>query len=477
MDPLESKVRAALKRAGYFSSDSKLVVAVSGGPDSLALLHSLMVIGGPHGLGLHIAHLNHDMRGELAFEDARFVAQIAKDLDIPSTIEEADPLAYQKQEGISSFEEAAREVRYSFLAQVAGEVGADAVAVGHTSDDLAETVLMRVIRGSGLRGLRGMEELSHWRSRNGERGAMLFRPLLDAPKDMSVSYCRSRCIQYVQDPWNLLPQFTRNRVRHHLMPVLSEYNPAIREALVRLSHAASLTSDYMELEVARAWLRVAKPHEDTVVLETEALRELHPLIRIEVLRRAYVEAVGNARRLGEVHLTAMSDLIFAPAGRAVSLPRGFLLRAEGARLWLGPADVSDCPYPPLGGSHRVHIPSKRDEETAELTGWTVDVRSCTPPASMSEGPLVSYLNPDKLEHDLWVRGRRPGDRFQPLGMVNAKKLQDFFVDEKVPRTWRDRVPLLVSESGVAWVVGYRVSEWARAIPGSHRAWRIEFIRS
>ena len=159
---LESQAAAALVRAGFSGNESLLVVGVSGGPDSSALLHCLSRLGRQHGLALHAAHLNHDFRGEEAEEDARFAAALACSLGIPATVEQRDVTEHQKQRRISSFEQAARELRYSFLAEVAEETGASAVAVGHTSDDLAETVLLHILRGSGTQGLRGMSERSPW---------------------------------------------------------------------------------------------------------------------------------------------------------------------------------------------------------------------------------------------------------------------------------------------------------------------------
>ena len=159
---LESQAAAALVRAGFSGNESLLVVGVSGGPDSSALLHCLSRLSPQHGLALHAAHLNHDFRGEEAEEDARFAAALACSLGIPATVEQRDVTEHQKQRRISSFEQAARELRYSFLAEVAEETGASAVAVGHTSDDLAETVLLHILRGSGTQGLRGMSESSPW---------------------------------------------------------------------------------------------------------------------------------------------------------------------------------------------------------------------------------------------------------------------------------------------------------------------------
>ena len=167
MHHLEEQMLASLQRLGCPSRNTGMVVAVSGGPDSMALLHALVTLREQANLNVHVATLDHDFRGDEAEVDARFVAQAATSLGLSSTIGKADPAAYQKENGVSSFEEAAREVRYSFLREVSEATGLGIIALGHTSDDLAETVLMRIMRGSGTRGLRGMVELSMWRSRDG----------------------------------------------------------------------------------------------------------------------------------------------------------------------------------------------------------------------------------------------------------------------------------------------------------------------
>ncbi len=479
MDPLEAKVKAALERGGYSDSQWSLVVAVSGGADSLALLHSLLNTMDMARERLHVAHLDHDFRGQEAVEDARFVSQVARDLGLPATVEKGDAAGYQQDAGLSSFEEAAREVRYAFLTRVAQDAGASAISTGHTADDLAETVLMHILRGSGVYGLRGMAEHSKWRSRDGVTEGLLFRPLLQVTKEDTESYCRQRGIAYRNDTGNLSPRFTRNRVRHRLLPSLKEYNPRVREALVRLAGSAALEVDYLEADVERLWPSVATKEGDSIALDATGLASLHPLMRRLVLRRAYQEMVGDTRRLEEVHLEAMDGLLAGPSGRVLDLPRGLRLYREHGRTVLTRDAGSPCPYPLLAGIHQVPIPTPGGEAITNIPGWQVSV--IIPPrstlADVGARAFEAQFDLEALGRGLNVRTRQPGDRFQPLGLGFEKKLQDFFVDQKVPRTWRDVVPLLVSERGIAWVVGYRVAEWARAREDSRRVCEVRFLPS
>ena len=471
MEPVEGRVKAALERAGYTGGDVLLVVAVSGGSDSLALLHSLLSLRESAGLRLHVAHLNHNFRDD-AEEDARFVSAVARQLGLPATVEKADPVAYQKEMRISSFEEAAREVRYSFLAKVASANAAASVALGHTTDDLAETVLMHIIRGSGIHGLRGMSELSTWQSRISGQQAVLFRPLLEATKKDTTAYCRKRGITFREDPGNRLMRFTRNRVRHQLLPTLGSYNPRIREALVRLAHSASLEVDYLEKEVATVWTTAARREGDSIVLDARLLALLHPLMQRMVLRRAYGQLAGDTRRLEEVHLKTMADFINRPGGtppgKVLDLPRGLRFYTSYDQLILGLSTLeAQCPFPPLEGEHEIPLPTSVDERSTEISGWQVlcTLGVTTRLVASSEAtlgdPFTACFDLEAIGDRFRVRTRLPGDRFQPLGMQAEKKLQDFFVDEKVPRAWRDRIPLVVSERGIAWVVGYRIAHWAR----------------
>ncbi len=471
----------SLNRCGFSPEYSKegatpLVVGVSGGPDSTALLYCLYRLRKAWGLQLHVAHLNHDFRGEEADADAEFVTTLALELDLPVTVEKRDPIAYQQERGISSFEQGARELRYAFLAKVATGIGATAVAVAHTADDLAETVLLHILRGAGLHGLRGMTELAPWPWPVNLPQPQLLRPLLEATKAETVAYCNSLGRSFRVDTGNALPRFTRNRVRQSLLPLLAEeYNPRIQESLVRLAHTASLELDFLETEADAIWPQVLVDPEEgdagSISLHRQALSQLHPALRRMVLRRAYTLVAGDARRLRESHLRAMADAAGRrSSGQTLQLPGGWRLHVTYDYLRLSKNPVLDCPYPPLTGEYPVSLPQSPGEvAVTRLEGWEISIQIVTTPGPeqiAQAPPLAAYLgpgafDPEALGRGLRIRSRQPGDRFQPLGMTHQKKLQDFFTDTRIPESWRDRVPLLVTARGIAWVVGHRIAEWAR----------------
>ena len=469
---IERQVAAALRRGGFSSSGATMVVAASGGPDSTALLRCLLRLRDEHRLTLHVAHLNHDFRGAEADHDAAFVQRLSDDLGLSCSIDKRDPIAYQRERGVSSFEQAAREMRYSFLGSVSASVGAKAVALGHTADDQAETVLLHLLRGSGLHGLRRLSELTKWPWPEPNPGPLLFRPLLGMGKAETAAYCRNLGQTFREDSGNYMWRFTRNKVRRDLMPRLTrDYNPRVREALARLSRAADEDLDFIEGELTRQWPGIAEERENAVIFNTRSLSPLHPSLQRHALRRAYATVAGDARRLKESHLEAMLLLLRREAsGRTGNLPRGVHARRQGDTLIVarnpGKSQALD-----FSAERVVTFPQAPGEYLdEEIGGWRLRAHIVEPqepgPESNHQLPrFTARLSAQALGSAATLRTRRPGDRFQPFGMAGTKKLQDFFTDAKIPREQRDGVPLLVCERGIAWVVGHRVAGWAAADAG------------
>ena len=464
---LERKLAAALRRAGYSNTGTTLVVGASGGPDSSALLYALHRLKEAHGLSLHVAHLNHNFRGQEAEDDAVFVAEIAQELGLLVTVAKEDPHEYQKQRGISSFEQGAREMRYEFMARVAGDVGAGGVTVGHTADDLAETVMLHVLRGSGLYGLRGMGEVSDWPCPADTAGLQLFRPLLDVTKEQTAEYCREIGRTYREDSGNYMWRFTRNKVRQDLMPRLAQdYNPQVKDALVRLARTAAEELDFVEGELNKAWRDVAVESEGGVRYLRQAMAALHPVLQRLALRRGYILVTGDSTRLRESHMVAMEALALSQrGGRSLELPGGVTLRQEHLELVLARGSEDDCPYPELGNEYPILLPNEVGVENVESAGpWLVTMQAGTAgerPGWAKMDEWTACLDRRAMGSDATARAWRPGDWIQPLGMQGKKKLQDLFTDLRVPRPWRKRVPLLESETGISWVVGHRIADWAK----------------
>lgn len=508
---LNRVVLAAARRLGLGAGDT-VVAGVSGGPDSCALLLALGNAAGRLGFAARPAHLIHDFRGQERYDDADFVRRNWPD----SIIEEVDVAEYQRQYGVSSFEQAARDLRYDFLARAARQVGSQVVALGHTADDLAETALLHIARGSGMHGLRGMSETGAWpypetdfnleigaspetgaeaaqwsgarvSANPGDSGLQVWRPLLALRRADTIAYCGARGVDYRDDSTNYMREFARNRVRLDLMPALAEQlNPQIIDALGRLARIAAVQLEYLEGRAAALWPEVAPEPaglDGSLRLHRAGLAAAHPALRPLLLRRAWRTVTGHEKRLTERHLTAMAGVITAPGcGKAVHLPGGHILAAAGEWIRLYPAhhdagggdnDIDTDinidgngagAYPRLGSAFRLTLPfgaiaigvTKRD-------GWEVTCRAetLTDAGALDTGdPLAAYLSPDALSDGAIVRAAQPGDRIRPLGMTGSRKLADLFREAGIPAALRDRMPLVVTPQGIAWAVGIRIAEWA-----------------
>ena len=483
-------VAEALREAGLLEGRQPLLVAVSGGPDSLALLHLLLAVGRRYPLRLHVAHLNHGLRGAEAEGDALYVEQIASDTGLPFALESADVGEYRREHRLS-WEAAAREVRYDFLSRTAESIGAAAVALGHTADDQAETVLMHLLRGTGLQGLRGMLTYTCWRNGQGNHGIALVRPLLKVTKEETQALCDARGLTPRHDSSNMDEHYARNRIRRDLLPRLAVYNPSIREALVRLAHTASRDLAYIDDQVRTAWPTVVTREPWGLRISRDAFLLLHPALQAHLLRRAWEELVGESAALSYAQVEAMLELTQEGGGdglmkkggegflkrggaglvKKVSLGRGVRFHTGYQELVMESAATPSDQGAPLGTT-ALSLPGK-----ARIDGWRVTARLLDAPVTVAAaGPYLAYLDRTALGDGVQIRSQRNGDRFQPLGMEGTKRLKEFMIDAHVPRSWRERIPLLVVERGVAWVVGWRIAHWARVTEATRQVVEVVFSR-
>lgn len=456
-----------------------LLVAVSGGGDSLALLYALWHLRQDFDLRLRGAHLNHKLRAAASDADAAFVQDTFRRLNIPCELRSADVAAYRRARGLS-LEDAARRLRYRFLADAAARCNAHAVVVAHTADDQAETLLMHIIRGSGLAGLRGMQPLERLTIDNADLA--LFRPLLSVSRAQTYAYCAALGLRPRHDETNLSVEHARNRIRLELLPLMERVNLAARDALLRLASNAAEDGSYIQEQADAVWSEVARQSDSGVVaLDARALARRHPAIQSRVLRRAVHAARGSADGIDieRGHILAMRRMLTGPAGKTLSLPGGIVFAAGYGEARIGPAAAVQAALslPAIEGEHPLAIPGE-----TRIGGWriTADVREAAAGAravGQCGDAAAETLDLDRLGRDLRLRARLPGDRFQPLGMARAKKLQDFMVNERIPREMRDGVPLLVSSKGIACVVGWRIAHWARVRDDTRRWLQLRFSRA
>jgi len=453
---LELKVSGFIREHQLISAGKPLVVAVSGGPDSVCLFHILFGLQQELGVKLHVAHLNHRLRGAEAEADARYVAGLARRLAIPATIEQRDVKAYQAEHRLS-LEEAAREVRYTFLAEVASAVGTDRVAVGHTVDDHIETILMHLIRGTGSRGLRGLQPKIGWQI----SGATLtiVRPLLSVSRQETEGYCQLHQLSPRIDSSNLGLSPLRNRIRHQLLPLLEGYNPRIAEALLRTAGIAGDDLAFLDGAVAEVWDKIVQRQEKSITLDKKGLLELAPALKRHLLRNAIEGLVGNIKDIEAHHIEEIMAILNKPAGKRKCLPGGLIFAVEYDRYLLSSGEAGLSPLPALEGEFNLKIPGLTRLPGGQVTAAILNREQwAAEEIDLTDGDFTAGFDFAKTGDKLTVRTRRRGDRFQPLGMGQPKKLGEFMIDAKVPQAWRGKVPLVCSPGQILWVVGYRIDE-------------------
>ncbi len=467
--PVEQRLIAFIREHDLLQPGEKVVVAVSGGADSVCLLHMLWRWQTELAVGLNVAHLNHRLRGTESDSDANYVSDLASKLGLPVVVESCDVAAYHAQKG-GSLEEAARQVRYSFLAKVAKGIGASKVVVGHTQDDHIETVLMHLLRGTGSVGLCGLQPRAMLRfGKNGEQLEVV-RPLLKVTRQETLDYCRRYKLEPRSDSSNVSTSFLRNRVRLELLPVLRDYNPGIEQALLRLAAISSDDVSFIEAQASTLWKELVIEEGSAIFFDRAKMVALPRAVQRYILRRAVKQLRGDLKDIEADHIETMMDFLLKPAGKRLCLPQGLTLFTEYGRLVLTLSKVSLCPLPPLEGVFDIKVPG----ETV-ISGWRVKADISGKPPSF-DNSFIAAFDLDKVAGELTVRRRRPGDRFQPLGMAETKKLQDFMVDAKIPRSWRDRVPLVCSSDQVVWVVGWRIDDRVKVTGTTENILQLEFQR-
>ena len=470
---LDTQLAETLVRDGLLAPGDAVLVGVSGGPDSVALLHFLHEIGPSLRLRLEVAHVDHGIRGDESRDDAEFVRDIAAGLSLLFHLTRLDPARSGRDRGSGNVEALARERRYRFFAEVAAKRGIAKVAVGHNRDDQVETMLMWLLRGCGPDGLRGMPAVRPLAGDVAGAGeAVLIRPFLDVSREDILSFLESRGLTHREDRTNRDTRYLRNWIRLSLLPGLRERSESgLEERLARLGGMLRADSALMDRWVAEAYARVAR--ED--VLDRTALLRLEPELRPRMVRFWLGRVLGTLRRLGFVHVDAVLKVMAAgpPHGR-VSLPGGWTAVREydSVRLTRSAEDArtaapqpEDYSYPvPLEGE--VEIP----EAGVWLTSW------CSAGRELPESGLEAAFDLDavrRAEGSLHLRNFRPGDRFRPLGMAGHKKLKDLFIDRKVPRSRRRTLPLLLAGEDILWVPGCGRSDFARVESDTEAVWRVK----
>jgi len=467
---LENNVLQFISNNNLFQPGEKVIVAVSGGADSVCLLYILNSLKKDLSIDLHIAHLNHQLRGTESRADALYVSRLAKKLNIPATIESADVNSYCLQRKIST-EEASRELRYEFFGRVISAQDAECVAVAHTRDDNVETILLHLLRGTGIAGLRGLQPHTVLRAGNERQAINVIRPLLELSRDDTEKYCSSLKLRPRVDASNNSISFTRNRIRHELIPLLTTYNTRVKDALLRLSSIARDEIDYLEEQTSLIWVDIADESDNSLLLNVSKLKMFPGVLQRQVLRQAIKHICGDIKDIEAEHIEDAVKFLKKPAGKMLTLPHGVRIHKAYNRLIINRSENAPNPFPSLKKEYALKIPGIN-----RLPGWVIKTRiSDKPPRILDKGFMASF-DLDKTGTDLSVRACKKGDSFQPLGMKFSKSITRFMADARIPRQWRKSIPLVCMNDRVIWVAGWRIDESVKITPCTKKILRISFER-
>ena len=452
---LLSRVREFARQHNLIAPETRVLAAVSGGSDSVALVHVLRALDDAGELRLTgIAHFNHELRSS-ADADQRFVEDLAASLNLPYVDDREDIRSRAGRTG-QSIELAARTARYEFYDHARRHCAADVVALGHTRDDQAETVLLRLSRGAGPRGLAGMHP----------RNGCIVRPLLACRREELRLWLAERSQPFVEDESNQDVSIPRNRVRAELLPLLeTRFNPAIVDALADQAEIAQETWRWLDATAsdlhARIVRRATKPDGATRhEIEVAALREAPLALRRALLWRVMREVAGG-RAIAFGHVAAALRLMDERDGSRADVPGQRLERIGQSLVLTGRVAGAVGRRAPDETSNLFRFPLSVPGEVAlPAAGWVVSAhRAARATVSNGASSDVVQIRHDLCRGSLAVRNRRPGDRFRPVGLDRQKKLQDYFVDRKVARTQRDAVPLVVDATDrIVWVAGFGIDE-------------------
>jgi len=463
-DGFLSAVEAAIGHYHMLAQGDSVLVGVSGGPDSVALLHSLVAIAPKWSLRLVVAHLNHQLRGSTADEEATFVSQIATGLGLPCEIASRDVAEYGSRNRLS-VQEAARAVRYAFYDEAAADYSADKIALGHHADDNAESILIHLLRGTGPLGLGGIPPV---------RDGRIIRPLIDVTRKQILAYLEQQGSEYVIDSSNLDVDYLRNRIRHQLLPLLrEEYNPNMVDSLNRLGSILRDEEDFWDLTVRRVFQELSwNRTPNGMSLPVNRLSDLHPALLRRVLRHAVLSVKGDLKRIGRVHVEAVVRLVVGPSPSGhLDLPDGITVSRDREAVYFS----SEPPQEIVAFEH--DIPGIQTTPIPEI-GTTLKLLVCdsSEVSDPKSYPLTTALiDMETITFPLTVRSFKEGDRFNPLGMNGSQKVKTFFINQKVARSKRMHCPILLSGGHIIWVGGYRIDDSVKITEKTRKILKAELL--
>ncbi|WP_032123603.1 tRNA lysidine(34) synthetase TilS [Clostridium amazonitimonense] len=451
------KILEYISKHSMIDRGDKILVALSGGPDSVCLLHILYSLKQELNIEIYAAHINHQLRGHESDEDEVYVKNICKNLGIECFVKRYDINTIAKEKGISS-EMAGREVRYDFFKDLKEKLNINKVALAHNANDQAETILMRIMRGTGIEGLTGIRPI---------RDDVYIRPILILSRGEIEEYCEINNLHPRIDKTNNEPIYARNKVRLELIPYIKEnFNEDIINTLNRFSELMAKDSEYLDqLAYNKFNEHIEINSEESIVIHKEAFNEQDSIIT-RIIRLAIEKLEGTLNNVEMTHIYSIISLGKQGTGKRISLPRGVIAENIYDDVVIKKEVRQDTKCKEL--AFLINLESYSKEALKD--GFSINIpelRICLGIKLLCKNDNklnlngkynIKYFDFDKIKGNLSIRYRKEGDRFIPYGMRGSKKLKDIFIDSKVPREERDNIPLICFGEHIAWIVGYKVSD-------------------
>ena len=456
-----NSVRQTIKRENLIEKNDKILIALSGGPDSICLLDIMIKLKDEYNLTLYAAHLNHRIRGIDAQEDSLFCQKICKKNNVTFFVKNIDipELAVQQSRGV---EEVARDVRYDMFFDIKNKLGINKIAVAHNLDDQAETMLMKMFRGSGIQGLRGID----YKRKDG-----IIRPLLDIYKSQINEYCDVNNLNPRIDKTNFESDYSRNKVRLDLIPYIeNNYCENIKQILSRTANVIRDDYNYIE-EVSKEHyeLLVKNKSDDEIILDLPLLKNTDTAIQKRVIRLAILDIMGNLNNIENVHIIDSLSLLEKSDGKIINLPKNLkaYIKNEDYVITTKNQENEEITY-----EYNIEINGKTVVNEIGLT-VTTSVLPAKDSLALPVSKYIKVFDYDKIVGSLYVRSRKIGDKLSPIGLTGTKKIKDILINKKIPADTKYMFPIISDDEQILWLLGYRISENYKMDDSTQRVIRIQ----
>lgn len=455
---LVSKVKATLKKHRLLKTGDKTLVSVSGGPDSVALLSILHELKDEFQWNLEVAHINHKLRGKESDKDLEFVRKLADKNGLQFHSSHVNTKKFAKDKKLS-LEDAARQIRYNFLEKTTQKIKADKIALGHTQNDQAETVLMRLFRGSGTLGLSGIPI----------RRGKFVRPLLEVSREEVLKYLKQNKLSYRIDKSNLTAQFLRNRIRAKFLPWLKKWiNPEIVSTMSRTATILNEIEQYLDKETKKIFEKLTQTGKNKILINRPKFSKLDHIFKRNLVRYGWSKLTAEIYPLEFKQVERVLGLVeTGKVGKRVNLKSGYWAELNSKHLVIFKKQLKKYKIP-------VKFPGEFRLNGHNLKARIIE-RKKLPEKIRTKSQNQAYLDWEKLKGTLNLRGYLPGDKFKPLGMKGNQKLSDFFVNSKIPRHKREEILLLTSKKKIAWIVGQRISDEFKITNKTRKVLALQFF--